>query len=150
VYYFRGEWSQEVQLLFDRNKIDINILELVTIQFLLHLAGDTIRGQSLTIKCDNSSSVDLLTDYRARTWAGGIVLGEIDVLLAVHDIDAKFEWIDTVSNRLADWLSRARIQDFWRAVQQDLGPQVRLVEVQVPRELAQISHVVRAVSWSRA
>ena len=91
IYYFYGDWPAELQNMFNNNRIDINILELVTIQFLLHLAGETIQHQSLTIMCDNLSSVNLMTNYRARTWATGVVLGAIDVLLAHNNIDAKFE-----------------------------------------------------------
>ena len=82
--------------------------------------------------CDNSSSVDLLTNYRARTWASGVVLGAIDVLLATNDIDAKFEWIATDLNRLSDWLSRKRLQEFRDRVRQEHGNSVRMVELQVP------------------
>ena len=150
VYYFYGEWSAEVQTLFNNDRLDINILELVTIQFLLHLAGSTITHQSLTIKCDNSSSVDLLTNYRARTWASGVVLEGIDLLLAKYDIDAKFEWIATELNRLSDWLSRFRLKEFMARVRQEHGNSVRTVELKVPAHLLEISHVVRAVSWSQA
>ena len=100
--------------------------------------------------CDNSSSVDLLTNCRARTWASGVVLGAIDVLLATNDIDAKFEWIATDLNRLFDWLSRKRLQEFRDRVRQEHGNSVRMVELQVPTHLREISHIVRTISWSRA
>ena len=150
IYYFYGDWAADVQTLFNNNRIDINIRELVTIQFLLHLAGKTIQHQSLTIMCDNSSSVNLLTNYKARTWASGVVLGAIDVLLATNDIDAKFEWIATDLNRLSDWLSRKRLQEFRDRVRQEHGNSVRMVELQVPAHLREISHIVRTISWSRA
>jgi hypothetical protein len=149
VYFFRGEWTRQTRSLFASGVLDINILELVTVQFLLHLAGPHISGQCLTIMCDNQSSVDLLTSYRARKWWSAIVLEEIDLLLALHDVDAKFEWISTSLNRLADWLSRSRIRAFTQEVRARHGQHVRVVELPVPPAMLEISRVVRAACWSK-
>ena len=78
-----------------------------------------------------------------------MVLGAIDVLLAHHDIDAKFEWIATALNRLSDWLLRKRLQEFKERVRLEYGKDVSMVELKVPTELTEISHIVRAISWSQ-
>ena len=148
IYYFYGTWNDEIQDLFRHGILDINILELATIELLLHAAGVSIQSQSFVLKCDNDSSVSLLTSYKARRYTSGKVLANIDLLLAQHDLDIKFEHIPGVENRLADWLSRIRLDLFTQQVRRD-HPTARLVEIRLPKARTDISHVVRASSWSR-
>jgi hypothetical protein len=148
IYYFYGEWLPEHRTLFDEGVLDINILELVTIELLLDQAGPHIVGQSFTLRCDNQSSVDLLHSYRARRYASGAVLARIDLLLAKYGLDVKFEWISTRDNVLADWLSRNRLQEFMTRVRQD-HPEAMTCELTLRPEAVAITHVVRAVCSSQ-
>jgi hypothetical protein len=148
IYYFYGEWLPEHRVLFDEGVLDINILELVTVELLLEQAGPHIVGQSFTLRCDNESSVELLNSHRARRYASGLVLARIDLLLATYGLDVKFEWISTRDNVLADWLSRMRLQDFMNRVRQD-HPDAVLQELTLHPEMAAITRVVHAVSCSQ-
>jgi hypothetical protein len=148
IYYFYGEWLPEHRQLFDDGVLDINILELVTVELLLEQAGPHIVGQSFTLRCDNDSSVQLLNSHRARRYASGLVLARIDLLLAKYGLDVKFEWISTRDNVLADWLSRLRLQEFINRVKED-HPDAVLRELTLHPEMVAITHVVRAVSCSQ-
>ena len=91
------------------------------------------------------SSVDLLVSYKARRYASGVVLAAIDLLMAQHDLDIKFDHISGEQNRLADWLSRARLDLFIQQVKKD-HPGVSTREVVLPPDRVDITHVVHALS----
>jgi hypothetical protein len=148
IYYFYGSWLPEIRQLFDTGVLDINILELVTVELLLEQAGPHIRGQSFTLRCDNESAVELLHSHRARHESSGVILARIDLLLAKYSLDVKFEWISTRDNVLADWLSRLRLQEFMQRVRRD-HPNAPLRELLISHQAQGIMHVVRAVSCSQ-
>ena len=145
-FYFTEEWTESERKLIERTKdeggVGINFLELATVLFLLDASGSAFDDMSFSFYCDNQVSVELLTSSKSRQARLSILLEKIDTILARHNLNIFFEWLDTKSNLLADCLSRDAVDEFKRELTKLFGVH-EFVQVEINRDVRDIGSIVQ-------
>ena len=87
-------------------KLHTNALELITIVVAVKLWGTFLRGKKLVINTDSSVSCHVLNSGFSRDHFLQSCLREICFYAALYEFQIKANFLQGVSNRLPDWLSR--------------------------------------------
>ena len=95
-------------------RVNIAYLELWGVIFVLRVWGEHLCGKWVTINCDNSCIVDVLTHSRSRDLflQGG--MREVAYLLASSGCELRVKYIRSEDNRVPDWLSRWSNARCWK------------------------------------
>ena len=83
--------------------------ELLTVLVALKIWSNRLRGFRVRILCDNMASVDCLNRGRVRDLFMQSCLRETAMVCAVNEIWVKAKFIEGISNRIPDFLSRWQI-----------------------------------------
>ena len=104
--FFHAEFPQFVL----REYLCINALELLAITVSLKLWGSYFTGKRILVQCDNKTACTVLNTGASKNIFMQSCLREICFYAARFEFDIRATHIESVNNRLADYLSRWHLQ----------------------------------------
>lgn len=87
---------------------DIMVYEAATVVFFLLSLGERLRGQRITLRCDNQAVCGALYSWRSRQPVVARLLRRLAAFLVTTGVRLHVRWISTHDNYVADALSRQR------------------------------------------
>ncbi len=89
----------------------INLLELVTVVIAIKIWGCLLKGKKILIRCDNLTTVQVISTGRCRDPQMLVWLRELCYYTAIYECVLKAVHIEGAQNRLPDLLSRWSLGD---------------------------------------
>ena len=99
--FFHSEFSEQIK----QRKLDIGMLELITVIVALKIWGLYLRGKRIIVYCDNLSVCQILNTGRSRSEGFQNGLREVCYLTAINECEIKAVHLSSEENRIADSLS---------------------------------------------
>lgn len=140
--WFRGEWPEEVKVLLQDFTVDINALELVTLNFCLETLGHELAGSTVHFRCDNLACVSNIHSMSSKRPIRAALLRRLYAVAAHWGITIRSSHIGTKLNVYADTLSRGQLTEFFnlphlfplvQVQQQKLGAMALLTDPEGPQ-----------------
>ena len=120
-----------------KKSLHINALELLIIVVCLKLWSISFKGKKIRVFCDNMSSVTVLNTGACRNVFMQSCLREICFLSATYQFEIRGQHLSSEDNRLADWLSRWSLDEFYQDLFLQEAVQNKWKEVNVPESYFQ-------------
>lgn len=118
--WFYVEWTAE-DLHVARTEsggANIAVLELLIAVMAIRTWAEQLRGKTVMIHSDNAATVRSVEGRRAKHEKMLDMLRKLHFIEAANNIRVVIDWISTKDNRLADDISRGKIESFrfqhWR------------------------------------
>ena len=111
--WFRGEWPEKVKNLLQDFTVDINALELVTLNFCLETFGQAFAGSTVHFRCDNLACVSNIHSMSSSKPIRAALLRRLYAIAAHWGITIRSSHIGTKLNVYADTLSRGQLTEFY-------------------------------------
>ena len=139
--WFNGKFFHTTfpQFIVDMN-FHINALELITIVVAVKLWGAFLKGKKLVVNTDSSVSCQVLNSGFSRDHFLQSCLREICFYAALHEFQIKANFIQGVSNRIPDWLSRWHLKPSYKSMFYESVKNEKLEEYFVDTSLFRFSH----------
>ena len=118
-----------------RKKLNINILEMLSIIICLKIWGKYFKGKRIQIFCDNEAVCQVISSGRARCELLQSGLREIAFLTATLEFEIKTVHLDSKSNRISDFLSRYHLSPSYETQFMQLTSQYNLNEYNISADL---------------
>lgn len=111
-HYFQIQWNTIAPMRFNHSNYDINQLEMLAVAVALTLWKDKLRFKSITIHCDNTTTVWSIRNRGTRTRTTLQALRAIATMEYTTPFYAWITYIKTHHNIIADRLSRFQAKPF--------------------------------------
>ena len=131
--YFHTEFPEDLK----QKKLDIGLLELITVIVALKIWGRQFRGKRIVVYCDNQSVCQILNSGKSRSEEFQNGLREVCYLTAIHECELKTCHLSSNENRLADSLSRWHLGEKFQEDFKLVTSQFDINECFVSKELFQ-------------
>lgn len=103
--WMAGRWGHHDRRISGHN---IMVYEAATVVFFLLSLGERLRGQRVTLRCDNQAVVAALYNWHSRQPVVARLLRRLAAFLVLTGVRLHVKWVSTHQNYVADALSRQR------------------------------------------